>query len=344
MMRPQPSEPIMTLDERFGELRELMHSRHGEDRWQAACAMVQDWPQARHLEETVIPYLRGWFARDDTIRLAPDAWWTWSASDTLIPQHPALSLATGITWRVSKGRRVEAQRHALHSAGLTCHKLYWRSSWQAARHLLNLPDAPLTGLIALNLRDRQLDDEGAHALAQSSHLSRLSALLITHNQIGCEGATALAQSPSLAKLNTLDLNQNQLCDAGALALARSPQLHSLTSLHLSRNWLGDAGAIALASAAHLSQLTSLHLSHNEIGDAGAIALAQSPHLSNLMGLRLNINHIGDAGMMALAQSPHLSNLTELHLGRNMISDLGAQALASSPYLSEAIRAQWRSKK
>ena len=115
----------MSEDERFGELRSLMHALHGQDRWEATCAMLQDWPRD-HLHDTVLPYLRGLFERDEaTSRVAPDGWWAWGASGEVVSEHPALALATGIAWEVKDVAHAQAQLAGLRATHLTCHRLRW---------------------------------------------------------------------------------------------------------------------------------------------------------------------------------------------------------------------------
>ncbi len=163
----------MSGDERFGELRSDMHSRHGEDRWLAVCALLQDWPDQEQLREVVIPYLRELFARDeDTVRLAPQGWWWWRG-DQLISKHPALSLATGIACDIDDNPTelmIAKQRLAgMRAAGLTCHSLEWHGRGECCAQFLD--EANFSPLIALSFSGypRYFFERDAEALARSPH-------------------------------------------------------------------------------------------------------------------------------------------------------------------------------
>ncbi len=359
----------MNLDERFGELRSVMHSLHGEARWQAVCAMLHDWPEQEHLQQTIIPYLQGLFAHDaTTLRVAPDAWWSWGAGGELIRQDAALKLATGISWAVEDAQHVATQLTHLRRAGLSCHHLSWNDAlppllellhddalarlrslelfcygyWGSPESSAALERAPLLAhLTHLQIDECRLAHDDASALARSPLLKNLTTLALRGNHITTLGARELVCSPLLNNLTALDLRGNQLRGPGAALIARSPCLTRLTTINLERNQIDDEGAAAFARACRLNHITALNLSHNAIGDGAMDVLARSSPLATLTTLELRSNQIGDAGAAALARSPHLANLITLDLIDNPIGDEGAQALASSPYLNDTIRQQWR---
>jgi hypothetical protein len=143
----------------------------------------------------------------------------------------------------------------------------WREKWI----IITMDDG-----VEVDLRQRQLGDEGATAVASAlTHNSTLQLLWLSTNRIGNEGATALANA--LTHNSTLEL----LC--------------------LGHNTIGDEGATALANAlTHNSRLQELYLGHNTIGDEGATALANAlTHNSTLKLLTLALNTIGDEGATAL---------------------------------------------
>lgn len=167
-----------------------------------------------------------------------------------------------------------------------------------------------TSLQSMELKEHEISDEGAQALARTN-LIRLN---LTGNKIGVAGARAFASNK---KLTTLNLYNNELGDAGAIIIAQNT---SLISLNIGWNFIGDEGAEALSAN---RTITELHLDSNNIGDRGAQALASN---NSLLVLGLKTNRITDSGVRGFANN---HTLTELHLMDNKIADAGARSLAKN---------------
>lgn len=152
----------------------------------------------------------------------------------------------------------------------------------------------------LSMRDCQMGDEGAIALAASPTITTLS---LPYNNIGPEGAKALAANKILTGLFLPD---NQIGDDGAKALATND---TLINLDLSRNEIGDDGAMAFATN---YTLNILYLDNNGIGMAGALALAAS--LNPIHQLIINENPMGSAGerMLETADPIKRTNIVIAH--------------------------------
>src|SRR5262249_18757966 len=103
------------------------------------------------------------------------------------------------------------------------------------------------------------------ALAQLTHLH----LPGKHAQ-GEPVATALAQATHLKRLTSLWLEVAGIGDRGFRLLANSPHLRRLTELHLEYNRVGPAGVRALAPPC-LTGLRHLYLGSNDFGPDGARA-------------------------------------------------------------------------
>jgi uncharacterized protein (TIGR02996 family) len=113
--------------------------------------------------------------------------------------------------------------------------------------------------VRLDLAGKRIGASGVRALAQSSHLQRLTRLDLAGNRIGDGGAWALARSRNLRALTHLNLTGNRIGSVGVLALARSENLQALTHLDLAGNYIGDAGARDLAESPYLRRLTYLDI-------------------------------------------------------------------------------------
>jgi uncharacterized protein (TIGR02996 family) len=200
--------------------------------------------------------------------------------------------------------------------------------------------AQLPGITVLRLKNNNLGNEGAVALAAARH--PLRTLDVADNHIGDSGVAALTRSPSASRLGRLDLSTNEIGDDGAIEIARSPTLSQLRVLDLSGNCIGDRGAQALAESSHLSRLEVLRLGANtrrdvhgvhlpSIGDATLLSIATSMAMGALTTLDLHQAAIGDVGLAWLARSPNLPRLTELCLDHNRVSDVGLRELAQSRF-------------
>ena len=167
-------------------------------------------------------------------------------------------------------------------------------------------------LTSLYLKENEIGDEGAKALAKNSTLIGLN---LERNKIKNKGAQALAQNTTLKRLY---LWSNEIGDIGAQALAKNT---TIITLFIGKNKIEDKGAKALADNVILNNLS---LSSNvKIGDEGVKALAEN---ETLTVLSLDDNEISNEGAKALAEN---KTLIRLYLKNNKIKDEGAQALAKS---------------
>jgi uncharacterized protein (TIGR02996 family) len=248
----------------------------------------------------------------------------------LLARVTALTINHGLVLTVSALASSPCRRRLQH---LDLSGTYLRPFGAQALSELRLPKVRRLRLVGCFI-----GDVGAHVLAQSPCLGRLTELALDSNDIGPSGVRALASSHSLPALTTLSLDGNRIGPEGARALAGCPRLlsgHVLLSLN--GGGIGDWGARALAAVPVLRRITELRLRNNQIGPAGARALAESPYLTNLTSLDLSRNQVRDQGAQALASSPHLGNLTVLRLHDNQIRVGGARALASSRHLARLVR-------
>jgi uncharacterized protein (TIGR02996 family) len=214
----------------------------------------------------------------------------------------------------------------------------------------------LDGLVALDLRQNLIYEEGVTVLAHSPHLAGLTELslapiggksseelnesrylrkLTTLRISGpfSEGIAELLSSQFVKRLRVLELSETEARDEHAEEIASCRQLSGLHHLNLAGNAVGDAGLRALASARR-PRLRWLDLHGNRITGAGVRALCASTRLKDLRELDLSDNWIDDAGAEALAGCPHLGRLCGLALSQNAITNVGALALASSPLLRQ----------
>ena len=179
-----------------------------------------------------------------------------------------------------------------------------------------------TALQSMLLRDSQLGDAGASALADGlrrNGASRVKLLDLASNGIGAAGAEALSSlltsSTSLVKL---DLASNALGSSGATALVPGLKTNtSLTSLSLRENEIEAAGARALAEALRSNgALSTLWLGKNKLLDDGVVAVAEAlmaaRHKSKMSVLDLHKTGITKVGISSLTQlvgdSPTLTAL------------------------------------
>ncbi|MCA9526725.1 MAG: hypothetical protein KC549_10585, partial [Myxococcales bacterium] len=151
------------------------------------------------------------------------------------------------------------------------------------------------------------------ALVGDAGFAAVMALDVTQSPIGDDGARALAQSPHTGKLKSLWLDRTGITDAGAQALGAASL--PLVELYVGYNPIGPDGLKALL-AAPAADYFILRLSFTRVGDAGAALLAQSPRLPKLQRLELTAAGLTDAGVRALLSSPGLERLDTLELGHN----------------------------
>jgi len=223
-----------------------------------------------------------------------------------------------------------------------------------------LAESPhLTGLVALDVAHRDLQDGGLTAIAQARPLARLRHLEAGYNAgITSEGLRQLGgERCTLRELEYLDLSQTSQAVDGLLdALAGGSWQHlrelvlrechfaeraadvvralaclgaPLERLDLTSDDITDVDLEVLAHGATAGTLVELDLAFDPIGDRGLVALAAAPGLRCLRRLGLWRCCPGDDGVGALARGDGLPALTELELGWVPLGDAGVTALATS---------------
>jgi PAS domain S-box-containing protein len=171
-------------------------------------------------------------------------------------------------------------------------------------------------LTTLNLKNNQIDDEGAILLANCPIFLNL---ILSGTRIGNTSAFSLAKHSTLT---SLDLSQNKIDDGGLEAFANNTKIETL---NLAGNRITCLGAIVLSKN---KTLRSLNLMENFIADAGVGCLAKNKTLTTL---NLAVNQITNVGVTALANN---STLTSLVLHHNKIDKEGAGAFAKNSQLLE----------
>jgi hypothetical protein len=162
-------------------------------------------------------------------------------------------------------------------------------------------------------------EAGARALAESGCLAKLERLSIgAKHSIYEEGATAIAESSHFRELRELEIKDDLIRDAGAMAIAGSAALTTLRALVLPANAIGEAGAEALAGSTNFARLETLDLGGNPIRTRGAASIAASAGLANLQRLNLANTEINCTGAACLAKSAYLQHLEALDLRGNGI--------------------------
>lgn len=112
--------------------------------------------------------------------------------------------------------------------------------------------ATFRGLLSLDIDRNPFGPTGAAAVARLSQLNRLIALNLSNCGLGDEGVYALLGWELPASLKTLALRHNGITDQGAAALAAWPPLAQFTYLSLRDNALTRTGVETLQASPHLN--------------------------------------------------------------------------------------------
>ena len=92
-------------------------------------------------------------------------------------------------------------------------------------------------LTSLNLTLKNIDDDGAKALAKLLETNTMLQMLnLSYNNVGADGAKALAKVLETNRmLQTLNLNSNQIEDNGAKALAKALETNTTDKIQARMN-------------------------------------------------------------------------------------------------------------
>lgn len=121
-----------------------------------------------------------------------------------------------------------------------------------------------TTLTLLNLKNNNISEEGALALAENN---AITTLVLSNNQIGDIGAKYLAEKNQT--INTLDISDNNITSHGALQLANNM---TLKCLYVRTNKINDFGACAFTNN---TTLEYLDISRNRLTDLGVSSLQKN---------------------------------------------------------------------
>ena len=238
---------VARAEDRWGELRSLLQVPC-EQSWRKLCKLLGTWPDARELQEAVVPYCaaaleraQGW---THPLRRAPDTWLY-----TLFEQVPVYTW--GMTAWMDRLKRRHGLGHTL-SERLVQEGYQMNPIWQLVRTLE-------LGMDGDSLFKWEIGDEGARVLFHSPQLSCLRVLNLWDNWISDRGVTELVRSATMTALEVLDLSENRITDEGAIALASSPKLRRITSLNLRNNLLTERGERAIMRSPYLNPAAQLEL-------------------------------------------------------------------------------------
>lgn len=323
----------MTHQERFGELRSVLHQPPSPAVWDQLCDLLDGWHRA-DLVQTALPYaqdhLRSW---PDALRVCPLAW-----IDSLRQRkpHPALPLV-----------RVVNDPHAFNATlsglaeqplPLTALRARGYIDHQGVQALARWPS--LAGLEMLDLSRCRISS-GAVALADGLGPA-LRQLYLSHCALGDDALQAIVRSPGATKLEVLRLDGNLATDAGVLALAELPCMETLrvlglggTDIHRARQTFSAAVMAALVERGVFDGLERLNLSATPLSAAHTNALASARPV-NLRALDLSGCQVTTEALGNLLRAPLGAGLRELRLSVNALTSDTGRLLAGLEAPREAL--------
>ncbi len=321
---------------KFGDLRSLMQSPEGSERWAARLLHLLLITQRR--EPAVFaarwaPYLAGFSSlwAEKSIRL----------SDSTI---------SGLPIDADLGRVASVLPDASFSLGFGG---------------VMLTHARLDRALetARGLRIDRLDVDGVKFDARRIELlSRLDGgasprvLRLVNTNIGRFDVRELGSSGLFTHVEELDLTNSSMSDRALLSWMTVGRFPALMSLSLDRNPVGDVAFKALVSSRSAPKLervgmamgsvslegmkawtdepgrwTSLDLAHARLGGEGVLALANSRRTATLTRLRLSgVSHSGtNSPFAALVTSPHVRALEHLDVSRNGLGRVFGEAVGKT---------------
>lgn len=209
--------------------------------------IIGDWGQAyeNSSEEVVdalvkhsasFPVLRKLFIGDMSSEECEISWITQSDLSPLLPAYPELQSLTiqgGNELSLSELKHENLEKLSIISGGLSKTVL----EQLAASHLPKLRKLELY----LGVEDYGFDGNLADLLPliEVGRFPKLTYLGLKNSEIQDEIAVAIANAPILEQLDTLDLSLGTLSDVGAEALLSSDRIKGLKSLNLSHHYMSD---------------------------------------------------------------------------------------------------------
>jgi hypothetical protein len=325
-------------EDRFGELRSVVHSSPDSTLWQSLTPLLDDWP-GDYFEQVVLGYLSELFKGSRALRPAPDAWLSLSSRGVAL--HPA--------WRLANALSLVRRRISVNQLK----RLVERGAFDALVSL-DLSDAGLPArvapilagarglsrLILLDISGNKLRDKGVVMLLDCLVSEQVESLVLGGTALSAKGLMHLCRS-DFGALRSLSLSHNELGDDSIKMLSEREGCCQLVSLDMAGNGLRREGMRSLTSPGAFSGLTHLNLAHNSLDDEAVRLLVESDVLSGLEYLDLGYNSISAAGARLLASSEAVKGLKSLYMdGCHRMSREFAAALEESPYLRDELRDYW----
>lgn len=302
----------------FGDVRSLLQHAPEQARWEALCALLDQF-DADTLARELVPYAQGMLRPwDSMLRVAPKRWVLRILSGEEVPQA---TLATAVRLSYHALGRQDAARLGRAPSLLRITTLsLWDVQLDAFKLDALFGEGTLPRRLArVVLTHNKLDAEALRHLTTSTQCTTLGALELPNNALGdIESARLLSEAPCRETIEELDLSDNPLDAAFVSELGRCGPWLSLRHLNLHNTRLHErpeaiGAALDRLGAGHLEELD---LSGDPIGDEGASALADTLTLNRLTALDLRGSMIGGEGLHALWQSPTLDRLERLDLSNN----------------------------
>lgn len=309
----------------FGDVRSMVQQPANPEAWEALCHALGNWPDARELEDVVLPYVLTHLERwPDAVRTCPERW-----IDGVIrgARAPVFSVVRALMLGDRRLRDVDmltlarapALEHITHlDVGDN------PIGMDGLEHLVDTPHAK--GLRTLVLDGLGLGVSGMQMVATSGHLRALEALSWRRGSHGLPSIRALTDSKKLGSVGSLDLSDNESLDKRALeALSQSAMFEELHTLALDGVPLKMSGLSALVRRADPRRLRRLSLREASLHDAALQMLARSPNLEGLLWMDLRGHIATDAGVSAMARSTFFPSLVHLDLRARGLTEASAQA-------------------
>jgi hypothetical protein len=205
------------------------------------------------------------------------------------------------------------------------------------------PNAMLTGMKHVNLRNVRLLDDGTNTFASFLRKNSIIEIIdLSYNTISDDGIQSLCSFlPNAQVLNTLKLNGNGFGIDGCRYLVQAlEKSNSITSLELSQNRIGDDGAEILCGIiAKHSSIQELYLDSNYIGNDGCVCIGIAlEHNRTLRVLTLASNKIYEFGIRRLFNFLRFNGtLEEIKLNNNPIGPTGAVIIGEYLQFTDSLK-------
>lgn len=337
-----------TMNERFRELRSLLHTSPSEQAFTELRRFLDDALRVDRAEaaEKLVPYATSILARwPDSVRRIPSSWLDFQARR--------------IPW------------HVLELCGLT-RTLHISNQSLSNPRLHALLDSPLCeSITAIELVNVGLDAAILRSLLEHPVMQRVNALDISGNQLYADSYNLLADHPTSANLRKLTLRRMHTLhgfekltrsqtltglteidishpkrsrEAASYILDETSSLIHLESIGLQNAWLNARNLRALENSTVAPKLRKLDLRENYIrGDKVALVL-DALDAQNIRWLDVSKNPLWLEGAAVIAEARSLANLEVLRLNGCKLNADALDLLATSPVLPIHIKEDFASRR